>query len=69
MLQYGKMLIERATVSVGSNGDSDSTFTIKDSANNALSITGLSTATTTIAPINAPIITSGSIQVRPIGDV
>jgi hypothetical protein len=69
LLRFGNMLIERATVMVGSNGDTDSTFTIKDSAGSALSIAGLSTATTTIAPVNAPVITSGSIQVRAIGGV
>lgn len=69
LLRYGNMLIERATVIVGANGDTDSTFTIKDSAGSILSITGLHTATTTIQPINNPIIISGSIQVRPVGGV
>lgn len=69
VLRFGNMLIERATLSVGTVSDTDSTMTFKDSAGNALSITGISTATTTIQTRNAPVITSGSIQVRPIGGV
>jgi hypothetical protein len=69
LLRYGNMLVERATVTVGASGDTDSSFTIMDSTGGALNITGLSTAVTTIAPVNAPVITSGSIQVRAIGGV
>jgi hypothetical protein len=70
LLRYGNMLIEKATLMIGSvSPDNDSTFTIMDSAGNALPVTGLSASTTTIAPVNAPIITSGSIQIRAVGGV
>ena len=69
ILRFGKMLIEKATLRVGDNGDTDSTMTFKNSDGSSLSITGLSTAQTTIQTVNTPVISSGSIQVRPIGGV
>lgn len=69
MLRFGNMLIERATLLVGSVSDTDSTMTFKDSAGNNLDIAGLHTASLTIQAANNPVITSGSIRVRPIGGV
>jgi hypothetical protein len=66
---YGNMLIEKATVLVGGDGDTNSTMTVKNSDGTPLSITGLSNATTTLQPVDPPVIASGSIQVRPIGGI
>lgn len=66
-LRYGNMLIERATVKVGSNDDTDGNATILDSTGNALSITNTSSSTCTLQPVNAPVFTSGIIYARAVG--
>lgn len=66
-LKFGKMLIEKATLMVGSSGDNDAVISIKNSDNSALSITGVSTSITTIQPIAPSAILSGTIKVRAIG--
>lgn len=64
LVRFGNLPIERTTVIV--DGVDDSTMTIKDIEGNLISMTGLSTATMTIASVNSPVLVSGSVLVRAI---
>lgn len=66
-LKFGRIPIDKATVMAGSSGDNDAVVTLKNFDNSVLAITGVSTNSTTIQPINQPVIASGTIKVRAIG--